>query len=342
MIRRRRRYGARATAVLLIVGGLFALGTVEAEDSRGETGDFGQIILAEAGAGSGMARYVDHSLAPDEADPFDVRRITTVDHLGRPHFRIRTRSALYLYDPVAGGFSSILDRRGNDWVAYADDEDPTYPAAAATRYRGVPNLVYGGEDDGVGHPGFAKCESRVTRRNQITTVSLSGEWSYRWTFFRNYARLEVLQSPEGVPYWFLYEGPAGGTYRPRSTWWATDLSEPSYDIPDHFQDGTHRGNHRYLAFGQNDVPYALWMLQADPDTRPDHVSYLGNEEIGAADSPDGMVVAGFGRAAGAKPLLTGPQTFLIGLAPYDHDDPASMTRLRRRIDKAARRYAPAD
>lgn len=273
----------------------------------------------------------------EEADPFAVKRISVVQHLGREHFRVRTATATYLYDPVAGGFSSILDKVGNDWVSYKDDADPSYPAAAATKYRGVPNLVFGGDDDGAGHPGFAKCESRITRRNQITTVSLSGEWEWRWTFYRNYAKLQVVSTPDDRPYWFLYEGPAGGRYQPRATWWATDLSEPSYDIPDHYHDRTHRGQYRYMVFGTKYNDYAFWMLQQTADTQPDHISYLGNEEIGAADSPDGMVVAGFGRAAGATPLLTGPNTFLIGLTTHLRGDPLAMGRTRGKIAKYGKR-----
>ena len=281
--------------------------------------------------------FFGHSLRANDGDkPIPVKRISVVQHLGREHFRIRTGTATYLYDPVAGAFSSILDKLGNDWVAYADDNDPQYPAAAATSYRGVPNLVFGGDDDGAGHPGFVKCESRITRRNQITTVSLSGEWEWRWTFYRNYAKLEVVSTPDR-PYWFLYEGPAGGTYRPRTTWWATDLSEPSYVIHDHYRGEDKEGQFRYMVFGQDGINHAFWMLQRDRDVVPDHLSYLGSEEIGARDSPDGMVVAGFGRGAKATPLLTGPQVFLIGLTTHLSGDPLAMGRTRRKIAKYAKR-----
>lgn len=273
-----------------------------------------------------------YALSEDEA----VKRISTVQHLGREHFRIKTATATYFYDPMAGAFSSIFDKLGNDWVAYKDDTAPAYPAAAATAYRGVPNLVFGGDDDGAGHPGAKKCESRITRRNQVTTVSLSGEWEWRWTFYRTSARLDVIRTPADARYWFLYEGPAGGKYRPRSTFWATDLTDPSYEIQDHFAQNIHRGQHRYMFLGEDNSAYAFFMLQATPDTQPDHLSHLGNEEIGARDSPDGMVVAGFGRAEGATPLLTGANTFLIGLTRYTAADPLSVFRTRKRIEKIAR------
>ncbi|MFK8164273.1 MAG: hypothetical protein AB8H12_17640 [Lewinella sp.] len=266
-----------------------------------------------------------------------ARKISIVNHLGREHFRIKTASAIYFYDPVAGGFSSIFDKLGNDWVSYADDEAPEYPAAAATKYRGVPNLVYGGEDDGAGHPGHQKCESRVVGRNSIHTVSLSGKWTWTWTFYANTAKLEVKKAPANQPYWFLYEGPAGGAYRPQSTFWATDLTNPSYVIQDHFAGNVHRAQHRYMFFGEDRSPYVFFMMQTTPDTKQDHISYLGNEKIGARDSPDGMIVAGFGRAENATPLLFGANTFLIGLTRYNVKDPLSVGRTRRRLEKLARK-----
>lgn len=260
---------------------------------------------------------------PDIPNP--VRKITVVEHLGRQHFRIKTSTAVYLYDPAAGGFSSILDKQGNDWVDYQDNDNPEYPAAAASTYRGLPNLVFGGDDDGAGHPGFTQCESRVVGRNKIHTVSLSGEWAWTWTFFKDAARLDIIIAPADRNYWFLYEGPIGGSYNPRSSFWATDLQEPQTMIPDHYQEESSRGQHRYFYFGEKNNPYVFFMAQAKPDTHTDHFSYLGNEEIGAADSPDGMAVAGFGRAAGATPLLSGTNTFLIGFLPRD---PIVLTKRR--------------
>lgn len=269
-----------------------------------------------------------------------VGRIRITTHLGREHFKIKTATATYLYDPAAGGFSSIFDKLGNDWVGYADDDAPTYPAAAATKYRGVPNLVYQGDDDGAGHPGFRKCESRITGKNQITTVTRSGKWEWRWTFYRNCAKLEVLKAPADRNYWFLYEGPAGGTYLPRTTFWATDRSEPSFTIHDHFAGDVHRAPHRYMFFGEAQSAFVLFMLQGTPDDHLDHLSFLGNKEVGARDSSDGMVVAGFGRAEGATPLLKGPNVFLIGLIRHNPQDPLATARTRLRIEKMARRRTP--
>jgi hypothetical protein len=273
---------------------------------------------------------------------FKACEISTVNHLGREHFRIKTASAIYLYDPVAGGFSSIFDKLGNDWISYQDDEQPEYPAAAATKYRGVPNLVYGGDDDGAGHPGHQKCESRMVGSNRIHTVSTSGKWAWTWTFYPNAAKLEVEKTPANKPYWFLYEGPVGGTYRPNSTFWATDLTNPSYEINDHFAGDIYRAQHQYMFFGEDNNPYIFFMMQTTPDDKPDHISYLGNEKVGAKDSPDGMVVAGFGRTKNATPLLLGANTFIIGLSRYKVKDRLSPGKTRRRLEKLARKRSRAN
>lgn len=287
------------------------------------------LLIPEMSAG--IAAVPVHLLLPP-----GKRMITTVEHLGREHLSVQTKTAVYLYDPVAGGFSSILDREGNDWVAYADDPAPSYPASAGTSYRGLPNLVYGGDDDGAGHPGFAKCESRVVGRNQIHTFSISGEWAWTWTFYPNAARLDVLKVPAERKYWFLYEGLVGGEFRPASTFWATDATDPDFAVHDHYLGDAYRANHQYLYFGKRQNQFAFFMAQITPDTALDHVSVLGTEEEGALKSKDGMVVAGFGRTAGATPLLEGKHTFLVG---FIRKDPAVITRQkdRSRIEKVIRR-----
>ena len=259
-----------------------------------------------------------------------AQRFSTVDHLGREHIQVVTKAATYLYDPVAGGFSSIIDPKGNDWVAYRDEPWGKYPASAASSYRGVPNLVFGGEDNGAGHPGHKQCQSRVIGKRIVTTTN-SGDWGWAWTFGRRGARLDVTRTPQDRAYWFLFEGPAGGSYSPKETFWATDLTDPSYAIPDHYAGKTHRAYYQIMYFGTQNSPYVIAMLQIEADTKRDHISYLGNEEIGAADSPDGMLVAGFGRDEGATPLLTGRQSFYLAIMPRSKPN-----RIRRRLRRLAK------
>ncbi len=65
---------------------------------------------------------------------------------GQDSFLISTDTADYNYQKIAGGFSSIIDNNGNDWLNY----HPT--GGSAGNFRGIPNLVPPW-DGGHFHPG---------------------------------------------------------------------------------------------------------------------------------------------------------------------------------------------
>lgn len=244
------------------------------------------------------------------AAPLSSQVITEVIHLERIHYQVVTKTATYLYDPVAGGFSSIIDPAGKDWIAYQDQPWGEYPASAGSSFRGLPNLVFGGEDDGVGHPGHQKCSSKIAG-SQIITESKSGKWSWTWTFYPGHARLEVQKTDQTQPYWFLYEGPAGGVYTSKQTVWGTDVKGPNFDRFDQYKGSMNESNYQWMYFSTVAAKASLWIAMATPDELPDHYSLLGNTELGI-DSPNGMVSAGFGRVQPRQPLLRGAQTFYIG------------------------------
>ena len=118
-------------------------------------------------------------------------RITDAEDEGVAAYKIETSSATYFLQKEAGGFSTILDKDGNDWVQFRSEPDADYPAGAASQFRGLPNLVYGGDDNGVGHPGFAKCTSVLVDDHTIRSTSKSGKWQWTWTFTETDAKLHV-------------------------------------------------------------------------------------------------------------------------------------------------------
>ncbi len=237
--------------------------------------------------------------------------ITQTEHLGREHWKIKTEAATYLFDPIAGGFSSIMDRAGNDWVAYDDPASANYPAGAAFAFRGVPNMVYQGDDNGAGHPGFDQCESEIISPNQIRSRTYSGRYEWIWTFADDHARQSVTRVDPDRAYWFLYEGPVGGTYDPAATIWGSNLAGPSRDHPDFYKGGTLFENYHWLYFASDHSEQTFWIAQVEPDELLDLYGQLGNTTDGL-NSPDGMVVTGFGRGKNTDPLLRIPQEFLIG------------------------------
>ncbi|QLE01622.1 VCBS repeat-containing protein [Galbibacter sp. BG1] len=234
---------------------------------------------------------------------------------GKEHFVIHTPKITYYYDKAGGGFSRIIDKEGNDWVSFKKEPWDTYPASAASSYRGLPNLVFKSETDGgAGHPGHDKCTSEMIGANKIKTVSKSGNWSWEWTIYDAAAKLEVLET-DGTPYWFLYEGTPGGKFNPKSSVYGTDKAGPIVKTPDFYKGSIAYGNYKWAYFSTKKASNTFYIAQLNNDKQTDMMGYLGNSENGV-ESKDGMTVFGFGRGRDTDPLLNGKNTFMIGILPF--------------------------
>ncbi len=231
---------------------------------------------------------------------------------GQECYKIETPNATYLYQKTAGGFSNIFDRNGTDWVQFKQTDEATYPASAASDYRGLPNLVFRSEDGGCGHPGFEKMNSEQISSNQIRSRSNSGKWQWIWTFHNDFAELEIEKTDPEHAYWFLYEGPIAGKFSPSTHYWGTDKSGPLDTKPDLVKGPELYDHWQTVYFGDQQYEEVFFVHQVEPDTLKDLYTYMGNNKEKGNDSPDGMVVFGFGRDKGATPLMTGPQKFRIG------------------------------
>jgi len=139
----------------------------------------------------------------------------------RDHFLVETSKITYYYDIKGGGFARIIDSEGHDWVSFKMQPWGEYPAAAASAFRGLPNMFFQQEDDGAGHPGHDKCTSWI-EEGKIVTDSLSGRWRWEWTFFADHVVLDVVKADPDRAYWFLYEGTPGGSFDPDNTYFGTD------------------------------------------------------------------------------------------------------------------------
>jgi hypothetical protein len=242
--------------------------------------------------------------------------ITTGTYENRDHFMVHTETATYYYDIAGGGFSRIIDRYGNDWVSYKTEPWNQYPASAASAYRGLPNLVFKSDvDGGAGHPGHDKVTSEVVSENKIRTNTKSGAWEWEWTFNDDHAVLEVLKTDGESPYWFLYEGTPGGDYSPEKYSFGTSEGGPNNDIPDFYKGDISFGNFDWAYFNKNSTDATFYVAQVTGDQEIDMMSYLGNSDQGA-ESEDGMTVFGFGRGKDTEPLLTGKNTFVIGITDF--------------------------
>lgn len=240
-------------------------------------------------------------------------KISEVTYQKRPHYSIDTKTATYYFDIAGGGFSRIIDKFGNDWVSYKTEPWDTYPASAASAYRGLPNLVFKSDTDGgAGHPGHDKCDSRIIEPNKIRTVTKSGLWEWEWEFHDDHAVLSVLKTEDDKPYWFLYEGTTGGNFKPLKSTYGTSVSGPNSDIPDFYKGSIQWGDFEWAYFNKEGVANSFFIAQVTKDEHKDMMAYLGNSEAGA-ESKDGMTVFGFGRGEDTTPLLKGKNSFIIGI-----------------------------
>ena len=268
-------------------------------------------------------------------------RISDSEDEGLPAFKIETPAATYYLQKASGAFSSIIDRDGRDWVGFHSDPEAGFPAGAASQFRGLPNLVYQGPDNGVGHPGFEKCASTLVEENSIRTVSASGEWRWTWTFADSHADLHVEKIDPERPYWFLYEGPIAGAFAPSRQYWGSSQTGPIKSFDDYFETGGRVGQHRWAYFGDEDVERVFYVQQLTPDRLPDLMGCLGDTPQGL-ESGEGMVVFGFGREVDAKPLLQTPNRFRVGFVEKAIRSPEDHHALAAELDAAEMKPGPLE
>jgi hypothetical protein len=260
--------------------------------------------------------------------------IQQVEYLDIPHFKISTASADYLFDIHGGGFSSIKDNNGVEWIGFKKGEGKV-PESAGADFRGLPNLVYRGDDNGSGHPGFQNCNSKIEGKNKIITETKSGKWKWQWTFENNGAFLEILETDTSRAYWFLYEGTPGGTFDPHNQYWGNNIDGYRTDAPPLNPDLLAHGNWQWAFFGHKEVDNTFFVIQIEADTITDNFSYMGTSREGI-ESEDGMVVFGFGRHWG-DPLFQQPEKFFIGFYESEPLDKSSFSLLEKHIEQIIKR-----
>jgi len=251
----------------------------------------------------------------------------------RPHLKITTAAAIYWLDSGSGGLSRLIDAEGNDWIAFKKEPWDKYPPSAASSFRGLPNLVFQGDENGFGHPGWDRADTFVVDEGSISIVSVSHshQWQLRWEFSAAEARVTVEKAPAEA-YWFLYEGPIAGRWQPQQQYFATDTLAPIDTPHDFFADDKMFGQWKWAYFGDQTVDRVLFVLHEQDDDAEDTFSHLGNSESGLK-SKDGMVVFGFGRGSkGIQPLLKGKHSFRIGLLEMSGANPHQYEKIKQQLD----------
>ena len=223
---------------------------------------------------------------------------------GAPALRIIARDATWTYELEAGGFSSLRDRDGAEWIGFAPGE-PVVPGGAGNVFRGIPNLVF---PDNIGHPGYRTCTSEWTLRGDtliIRSRSRTPGWSWVWSIDESGASLHVEQAPADRHYWFLYEGTPGGRFEPGRAFWGTSEHGHRSDCPP--LDAPATGAWDAVWFGDQSSPRVLGLAHITAACEPSLAGWM------SAGGDDGMVVFGFGRSNenGVSAHLNGEHRFRV-------------------------------
>ncbi len=213
---------------------------------------------------------------------------------GQNSFLISTDVADYNYQKIAGGFSSIVDNNGNDWLNY----HPT--GGAAGNYRGIPNLVPPW-DGGHFHPGSATSTTTLVHQGPLKATIRSktkdGLWEVQWEFFPQFARMSVLLAEKN--FWFLYEGTPGGLLDANDFVVRSNGAEIPYtsswngDLP----------IHEWVYFSDSQVGRSIFLAHHENDTAVDSYRQKNNK----------MTVFGFGRNGSQSLIQPQAHHFTIGL-----------------------------
>ena len=227
------------------------------------------------------------------------------DYEGLPTWKITTPGATYFYHHTAGGFASLIDRDGNDWVSYHPGDGPR------GEYRGIPNVA-----PVDWHPGrpAGKKPSQILHhgplRLRMLTETEDEQWRAVWDIYPDYATMTLLRAGT-APYWILYEGTPGG----------------AFNMTDFFVDSSGRRFADMALYEgsanpwHGDLPDPEWVYFGDAGMQR-VMYYIHHQDDDAIDEfwnfgEGGMTVFGFGRgprATGWQRLTQAPAQLTVGFS----------------------------
>ena len=226
---------------------------------------------------------------------------------GQASYEVVTTTGTYLYQKLGGGFSSMIDPDGNDWIDY----HPT--GGAEGNYRGIPNLTH---TEGYFHPGLLTSVTTLLGtgplRASFESASADETWRVRWDVFPDKARMRVLAA--AADYWFMYEGAPGGSLET-----TTDFIVRSTGVQTSASTSW-----------AGDIPSEEWLFVADPNVGRSLylVNHTDDAEVDSYWQLTGdMTVLGLGRLGRGQPLdpqMAGtPRDFTIGFIDETTFTPAA-------------------
>ena len=233
------------------------------------------------------------------------------DYQGQDSFEITTPAATYIYHKQGGGFASMIDNEGHDWLSYRPH------GGSDGKYRGIPNLVY---PEGYFHPGGTECTSRLVKQGpikaEIYSETQNGEWACKWDIFPQFARLTVLKAPK--EYWFLYEGTPGGELDEKNDFCvrSSGIRSPAAERWEDLLPDPH-----WIYFGAGNTERVLYLLHHERGQGTD--SYWPME--------GNMTVFGFGRSNLESYLTKTPARFTVGF--FETQEPELVQAFLKGLDE---------
>ncbi len=260
------------------------------------------VFMLDGATAGGAERYFDiyfdvQGTYPYTPPNFSPRVLTSdnIEDAGQLSFKIETENGTYFYHKEGGGFSSLNDSEGNDWINHST------ASGSAGEYRGIPNMVHP-SDGGFFHPGSGTLTSTLVSEGPLKTSihsrTADSQWEVLWEIYPDYARMRVLKAAGN--YWFLYEGTPGGTF---------DLNEDQIIRSDGTQTSAATSwtgaitGEEWLFFSDPAVGRSLYLAHHEQDSIVDSYWPM-NEE---------MTVFGFGRDGNLRHLQNSNE-FTIGLS----------------------------
>jgi hypothetical protein len=203
------------------------------------------------------------------------------EYEGEAAWKITTPPATYYYHHRSGGFASLVDRDGNDWISY-------HPGGKERgEYRGIPNIAppqfHPGRPEGK-RPGriVSRSESHVS----LLAETEDGRWATQWDIHADHARMTLLRKGE-EPYWILYEGTPGGRFE-TTDYWVNSRGERFESAP-YVQKNMWHGDlpePEWVYFGDAKMKRVLVLKREPYSPAMDEYWHFGD---------GGMTVFGFGR-----------------------------------------------
>lgn len=227
---------------------------------------------------------------------------TTVDSLqyeGQLTYLVTTARADYYYHLEGGGFASIIDHDGHDWISYHAEAG----SGERGEYRGIPNMDVSvpGLSDGTFHPGDHAVTTTLLGHGPLKVTFRSVydnplyRWSVLWEIYPSFIRMTVEEAgaDNSGSYWLLYEGTPGGSLDTGDVVVLSDgTSSSAADNAEQWQ--TVLADPQWLYYFDTAGSRYLFLSDDVGDDYPD-----AHRSMGATDGGpySGMVVFGFGRVS---------------------------------------------